>query len=91
MEPIEFKESNTVFVENQDEYKSLPAYHNSEEGTVAICYKLSFRETIKLLFSRKLWVSILTFNKPLQPQLLSVDKEDVVKRNTSNDILLLDS
>lgn len=90
MEPIKFKESNTIIAEHQDKYKSLPAFYNSEEHTVSICYKLYFRELIKILFSRKIWMRITTFNKAIQPQLLSVSKKDVVK-DTSNDIFLLDS
>lgn len=89
MEAIKFKECNIVFAEDQDEYNSLPAFYNSEEKTASFCYKLSFIEVVKVFFRRKIWVSIMTFNKPLQPQLLSVDKEDVVKNN-SNDILWLD-
>lgn len=90
MEPIKFKESNTIIAEHQPEFISFPAFYNSEEHTVSICYKLSFRELIKLLFSRKIWVRITTPNKAIQLLLLSVDKHKVVK-NTSNDILLLDS
>ena len=78
MEPIDFKGSNIIFAEHQDEYNNLPAYHNVKEGKVTICYKLTFIEVIILLFNRKLWVSIMTFNKPLQPQLLSVNKGDVI-------------
>ncbi len=40
MEAVRFKESNMVFAENQDEYKSLPAYIDND-GVVVTCCKLS--------------------------------------------------
>ena len=68
MMPIEFKGSNVVFAENQPEYLPLPAY-KSKDGMVTICWKLSFKERLKVLFAGKIWQKMLTFNKPLQPQL----------------------
>ena len=74
MKPIEFKEQNCVYAENQDEYLSLPAHKIDEpEGRVIFCMKLNFREKIKILFTGKLWCSLMTFNKPLTPSHFSVD------------------
>ena len=77
MKPVSFKESNLTFAEDQPEYLPLPAYC-AANGKVVTCWKLSWRERIKLLFSGRLWLSLLTFNHPLQPVMLSADKpEDV--------------
>lgn len=77
MKPIKFKESNSVFAENQDEYKSLPAFVD-KDGIVVTCYKLSFIDIVKVIFTGKIWLGVMTFKKPLQPQLLSVNKEDII-------------
>ena len=66
MRPIEFKESNVIFAKDQPEYQPLPVY-KGEDGLVVSCWKLSWRERAKILFTGKLWLNILTFNKPLQP------------------------
>ena len=72
MKPIEFKNQNVVFAKDQPQYRPLPAYKDPV-GMVTTCWNLSFMERIKLLITGNLWVSLLTFNKPLQPILLDVD------------------
>ena len=72
MYPIEFKEQNWIFAKDQPQYLSLPCY-KSEDGEVISCWKLTFKERLKVLFGKPIWLSMLTFNKPLQPQKLSVD------------------
>ena len=68
MKPIEFKEQNTVFAKNQPPYLPLPAYQDSEQGgRIFHCWGLSWRERIKVLFTGKLWVNVLTFKQPPQP------------------------
>ena len=66
MKPIKFKKQNVVFAETQPEYISLPAY-KEPDGCVTCCWKLSIKERFIILFTGKLWISMLTFNKPLQP------------------------
>ena len=73
MKPIKFKEMNITFAENQPEYLPLPAY-KAEDGEVVCCWSLSIKERIKLLLTGRLWAHLLTFNRPLQPIMLSVDK-----------------
>lgn len=74
MKPIEFKEHNVVFGKDQPEYMPLPAL-KFEDGTVITCWKLSWKEAIRVLCTRKIWLSVLTFNKPLQPTLLETDEK----------------
>lgn len=73
---IEFPEQTLVIAKNQPQYRPLPAYQypNDPEGKIVCCWKLSLRDRLKLLFTGKLWHTVMTFNKPLQPQLIVVDK-----------------
>lgn len=80
MKPIDFKEQNVVFAENQPEYEALPALKiKGHEGQVVSCWRLSFRERLRVLFTGKVWVSLLSFNKPLTPPFLSTKKRDHFK------------
>jgi len=75
MKPVTFKESNIEFAKNQNEYLTLPVFKNPTDttGEVISCWQLSFRERLKILFTGVIWLRLLTFNKPLQPQRLTVD------------------
>jgi hypothetical protein len=68
-----FAEQTTIFAKNQPQYSQLPA-HKCHDGTVTCCWNLSWRERLKVLLTGELWHQILTFNKPLQPQKMLVDK-----------------
>jgi hypothetical protein len=72
MTPIAFPEQNVIFAKDQPEYQPLPAYR-SPEGEVISCWKLSWRECLHLLFTRRLWFRQYTFNMMLQPQLPQVE------------------
>ena len=78
MESIRFKECNATYAENQDEYKTLPTFHDKQNGIVVSCYKLTFKDLLKIILTRKIWLGLMTFNQPLQPQLLSVNKTDLI-------------
>jgi hypothetical protein len=78
MKPIKFKHQNIVFAKDQPEYNQLPALKlDSPEGEVISCWKLSFKERFKVLFLGRIWLSIMSFNKPLTPTFLSVNRKDV--------------
>lgn len=66
MRPIKFKEANVVYAKNQPEYLQLPVY-KAEDGEVISCWKMSFKERLIFIITGKIWISVLTFNKPLQP------------------------
>jgi len=79
MKPIKFKEQNCTYAENQPEYLPLPAYrYNTRDGQVVSCWKLSFRERLRLLFTGKLWVSLMMFGQPLTPSYFTTKKSDVL-------------
>ena len=78
MKPIDFKHRNVIYAKNQDDYNSLPALKlDTTEGEAISCWKLSFFERIKLLFTGKLWLSLMCFNGPLTPRFMSVNRKDV--------------
>lgn len=79
MNLIEFPEQTVIIAKDQPEYLPLPA-HVAGDGTVTCCWRLSFRERVRLLFSGVIWHQVLTFNHPLQPQMLSADKPVLEKR-----------
>lgn len=81
MEAIKFKGANVVFAENQEDYKSLPAMYDKtrHEGVVVTCYRLSFIERVRVLFRGRIWLGIMTFNNPLQPQFPTTKKSEVLK------------
>lgn len=78
MELIKFKEQTVVIAKDQPEYLPLPAHQfNDEHGRIAFCWKMSWRERVKVLFTGVLWQQVLTFNQPLQPQKLETIKPDM--------------
>lgn len=79
MKSIKFKECNVEIAKDQEEYNTLYAYMDGE--VTVSCYKLSFKERLKILFSGELWLGQANFGNPLQPQLPSVYKETFFQLN----------
>lgn len=78
MKLISFPEQTIVIAENQPEYLPFPAHHFGDtEGRIAACWQLTWWERLHVLCSGKVWHQILTFNTPLQPQLLTVNKPEM--------------
>lgn len=79
MEIVKFPEANCVYAAAQPQYRPLPA-HKTPEGIVISCWKLSSEELLRLVSEDGIiWVTMLTFNKPLQPIRLSVDKPKEIR------------
>jgi hypothetical protein len=76
MKPIKFKEQNVTYAENQPEYFPLPA-HKDINGIVTSCWKLSFKERIRVLFKGNIWLCLWSFNKPLTPSYMTTRKKDL--------------
>ena len=66
MTPVAFPGHNVTFAKDQPEYLPLPA-HRSEDGEVTSCWSLSWRERLRLLWSGRFYITLMTFNGPLQP------------------------
>ena len=81
MKPLEFKEQNIIYSKDQPEYIPLPGHRvtDHETGQFIFCMGLSFWERIIVLFTGKIWCSLLTFNKPLTPSFFTTKKSDLLK------------
>ena len=76
-----FDGQTAIIAENQPEYLPMPA-HISSEGVVTCCWRLTWGERFRLLLTGEIWHRILTFNRPLQPQQLRVDRPEEISRWT---------
>lgn len=78
MKPIQFPEANVVFAKDQPEYQPLPAHRIGDSmGTVVTCWELSDEEIETIVRTKKMWLSVYSFNKPLVPLLLTVNRSDI--------------
>ena len=78
MKPIEFKHQNVVFAKDQPEYQPLPALRlDTPQGEVISCWRLSYKERLQVLIFGKVWLSLMSFNKPLTPSFMAVSRKDV--------------
>jgi hypothetical protein len=65
MYPVPFREQNIVFVAPagmEDRVDSLPAFKG--EGQVISCWHLTLWERLKLLFTGRLWFSVMGNAQP---------------------------
>ncbi len=85
MKLIPFKESNREYAADQPEYQTLPAWRArvDSQGRLVCCWQLTPLERLKVLFTGVVWHQILTFNKPLQPQLVTADKPEMEESNAA--------
>lgn len=78
MKAVKFKHQNAVFAKDKSEYQPLPALKiDSPEGEVISCWKLSLKERIKIVFTGRVWLSIMSFNEPLSPSFMAVNRKEV--------------
>jgi hypothetical protein len=89
MKPVEFKHQNIVFAKDQPEYQPLSALRiDSPTGEVVSCWKLSFKERVKIVFTGRVWLSLMSFNKPLTPSYLAVNRKEVYSHPDDNITLI---
>lgn len=87
MNLIDFPEQNTVFAKDQPQYRALPARRfGDSEGRIACCWSLTWRERLRVLWTGCIWHQVLTFNQPLQPQLLTVEKPEMQQNSPHGEI-----
>jgi len=72
MIPIHFKEENCIYAKDQPEYQPLPA-HRDEAGIVVTCWQLTTEEKKVIAETGVIYISLLTFNLPLQPLSVTVE------------------
>jgi len=81
MKPLEFPEQNIVYAKDQPEYVPLLGHKvDGPKGEFIFCMGLTLRERLQILFTGKLWCSLLTFNKPLTPSFFSTKKSDLFQK-----------
>jgi hypothetical protein len=80
MKLVDFKGRNVIYAENQPEYQPLPAL-KLDDGRLICCWKLSWKDRLRVLLFGEVWHQVLTFNMPLQPQLLSIEKPFKLNKN----------
>ena len=77
MKPIEFPEQNTEYAKSQAQYKNLPSYRGpAPEVPVISCWALNEEERKRIAETGVIWLSVWTFGSPLQPLLLTANKEE---------------
>ena len=87
MKPVEFKHQNVVFAKDQPEYQPLPALKlDTPENYVVSCWKMTFTERLKVLITGRVWLSLMSFNKPLTPSYLSVNRKEVYSHSADKDL-----
>lgn len=78
MDAIEFKEVNVRIAEEQEEYQTLPAYWNKEEGSMTLGFKLTPKELEEVNKTGVIFIKQLTFGRPLQPIGTSCIKDELI-------------
>lgn len=78
MKTIPFKGQNVVIAENQPEYIPIPACYFQPDpyGRIVFCWQLTLRERLWLLVTGVIWHTVMTMNKPLQPQLMDLTRPE---------------
>lgn len=77
--PIAAEGHRVVFAEDQPEYNPLPAISfPGPERCVTTRWQLTWRERLRVLFGSGIYLSLLTFNQPLQPMKLGTKFEEVL-------------
>ena len=77
MDVVKFRACNREFGKHQPEYITMPA-HQDHEGRVTTCYALSWRERLRVLLRGQIWLQLLTFNQPVQPQKLLLERPELM-------------
>lgn len=73
MKPIEFEQQNVVYAKDQPEYLPLPAYRNDDGMEVTACWGMTWRERFRVLLTGRVYVTLLTFGRPLTPSIVSTE------------------
>lgn len=77
-----FNLENVTFAADQPEYIPLPAVR-LPDGMVVTRWKLSWKERFLVGLGGSLWLSVLTFNRPLQP--IKLDAQCPIMGHTGHD------
>ena len=72
--------TDIVIAENQPEYLPLPALVKIDDprGKIITAWELTDTELLVLIQTKRLYITYLTFNQPLQPTLPSVNYKEAL-------------
>ena len=78
MIPTSFQEVNCVLGANQPQYLPLPVHNWKDDiqGKMTMCFQLTDEERKRIEDTGLIWLTVLTFNEPIQPILLETIKPD---------------
>ena len=77
MKPVKFPEVNATFGKSQPQYEPLPVLL-FPDGQAISCWQLSDEEKARVAETGQIWLSQLTFNRPLQPVFMTVEKAELI-------------
>lgn len=67
-----FEVHESTFAEHQPQYNNLPAIR-CDDGQIFTRWRLSLKERIRVLLFGDIYLSVHTYNRPLQPLLISTE------------------
>jgi len=62
--PVKFKQANSEFRTKNDEI-SMPVYIDYETGCIISCWKMPFIRRLRVLFTGRIWLNVLSEKHPL--------------------------
>lgn len=69
--------AEVTYAKHQSEYILLPSW-KGVDGTVVTRWALTWKERLQVLFTGNIWLTVLTFNRPLQPVKLEAECPEFV-------------
>lgn len=78
MKAIRFTGVNKTYGENQPQYIPLPVM-KFPDGMMISCWELTDEEVEEIVKNKKLYISMMTFNHPLQPHRPAAHLSDLVE------------
>jgi hypothetical protein len=65
-----------VYAKDQPEYRPLPVFKDTD-GTVLSRWRLTWKERFLVLFRGDVYLFVSTFNRPLQPLMMEIERPKV--------------
>ncbi|KKN67214.1 hypothetical protein LCGC14_0463870 [marine sediment metagenome] len=76
MKAIAFKGHNVKIAEKQEQYETLPAYHNEKEGSLIFCFELDNEEKEQVKKTGRIYWKQITGGQPMQPVGMTILKPE---------------
>jgi hypothetical protein len=73
-----FEQHEVVFAKDQPQYKPLPSLPIDDGECIVTRWQLSWKEVLRLLLTRSVYLKVKTFGHPLQPVMLSINPPEVI-------------